>query len=81
MLKKRGYIFQQDNAPSHRAKGTKEWLAEKRITVMKDWSTQSADLKPIENAWATIHTVVQKRRVNSVTEFEAVVQDEIQVAF
>lgn len=78
MLKKRGYIFQQDNAPSHRAKRTKEWLAEKHITVLKDWPAQSADLNPIENAWATINTAVQKRRVNSVTEFEAVVQDEIQ---
>lgn len=43
-------IFQQDNAPVHSARSTKDWLGRRRITVI-DWPARSPDLNPIENCW------------------------------
>ena len=43
-------IFQQDNAASHTARVTRDWLTEHSIDVMK-WPVLSSDLNPIENIW------------------------------
>ena len=40
-------IFQQDNAPCHKAKKTIKWFEEQEIAVM-DWPPQSPDLNPIQ---------------------------------
>ena len=45
------YIFQQDNAPCHKAKLTKEFLQNNGIQVM-EWPPYFPD--PIENLWATL---------------------------
>ncbi len=42
------FIFQQDLAPAHTAKGTKSWFNDHGVTVL-DWPVNSPDLKPIEN--------------------------------
>ncbi len=42
------FIFQQDLAPAHTAKGTKSWFSDHGVTVL-DWPANSPDLKPIEN--------------------------------
>lgn len=44
------HIFQQDNAPCHSSRQTKEWLAANNIEVMP-WPAYSPDLNPIENLW------------------------------
>ncbi len=44
------FIFQQDLAPAHTAKGTKIWFNDHGVTVL-DWPVNSPDLKPIENIW------------------------------
>lgn len=44
------FVFQQDNAPCHKAKSVMEWFEEKGI-VLLDYPPQSPDLNPIENLW------------------------------
>lgn len=53
------YIFQQDGAPPHTAKLTKNWFLSKNIPVL-DWPASSPDLNPIESLWA-----LMKRRLRN----------------
>ncbi len=42
------FIFQQELAPAHSAKGTKSWFNDHGVTVL-DCSANSSDLNPIGN--------------------------------
>ncbi len=52
------FIFQQDLAPTHTAKGTKSWYNDHGVTVL-DWSANSPDLNPIEQGSSNLSLEVQ----------------------
>ena len=53
------YIFQQDNAPCHRARATKIWFENNNIDCM-NWPPLSPDLNPVENLWADMSRIIYR---------------------
>ena len=57
------FIFQQDNAPIHKAKKTIKYFEDSNIELL-EWPPQSPDLNPIENIWALLdkNITIENRR-------------------
>ncbi len=66
------FIFQQDLAPAHTAKGTKSWFNDHGVTVL-DWPANSPDLNPIENLWGIVKRKMRDTRPNNADELKATV--------
>ena len=49
----------EDNAPTHNARASKAFLAEKSIRKI-EWPAQSPDLNPIENIWFILKSNIQE---------------------
>ncbi len=58
------FIFQQDLAPAHTAKGTKSWFNDHGVTVL-DWPANSPDLNPIKNLWSIVKRKMRDTRPNN----------------
>ena len=54
------FVFQQDNAPAHRAHSVADYLQTEGVEVLP-WPPYSPDMNPIENLWAEV-----TRRINNL---------------
>ncbi len=68
------FIFQQDLAPAHTAKGTKSWFNDHGVTVLV-WPANSPDLNPIENLWGIVKRKMRDTRPNNADELKATVKE------
>ncbi len=68
------FIFQQDLAPAHTAKGTKSWFSDHGVTVL-DWPANSPDMNPIENLWGIVKRKMRDTRPNNADELKATVKE------
>ncbi len=68
------FIFQQDLAPAHTAKGTKSWFNDHGVTVL-DWPANSPDLNPIEHLWGIVKRKMRDTRPNNADDLKATVKE------
>ncbi len=74
LYKDADFIFQQDLAPAHTAKGTKSWFNDHGVTLL-DWPANSPDLNPIENLWDIVKRKMRDTRLNNADELKATVKE------
>jgi hypothetical protein len=53
-------VFQQDNAPIHKAHRTMDFLKEQAFQTM-EWPPSSPDMNPIEHLWAVLKKELHQR--------------------
>ncbi len=67
------FIFQQDLAPAHTAKGTKSWFNDHGVTVL-DWPANSPGMN-IENPWSIVKRKMRNKRPKNADELKATVKE------
>jgi transposase len=59
------FVFMQDNAPSHKAHLTRNYLVANAVEVLQGWPPYSPDLNIIENMWAFLKRKIKQENINS----------------
>lgn len=68
------FIFQQDNAPCHKARSITSWFTANEIQVLP-WPANSPDLSPIENLWGKMKKSLRESPIFTIAALkERVVQ-------
>ena len=67
------FIFQQDLAPAHTAKGTKSWSKDHGVRVL-DWPANLPDLNPIKNLWGIVKRKMRDTRPNNADDLKAAIK-------
>ena len=65
-------IFQQDNAPFHRARQNMQYLEDQSLTV-SDWPALSPDINPIEHVWALMKREIRRQRPQTIAHLQAAI--------
>jgi transposase len=70
----KSWVYQQDGAPPHRTKGSKETIQELVPGgLLADWPPNSPDLSPIENVWSWMEQELRRRPIcRTAAELEVV---------
>jgi hypothetical protein len=71
----RGFIYQQDNDPKHRATEVQEWFRRRRVTLM-EWPSQSPDLNIIEPLWEELQRCLANKRTTNTAQKFAQLEEE-----
>ena len=61
------WMFQNDNAPCHRAKLVKRWMQSRWVAQMNR-PAQSPDFNPTENLWHRINEIIAKNKPSNKRE-------------
>ena len=69
------YKFQQDNAPSHKANITLNFLKAECIQVLPSWPPYSPDLNVIENMWAYVKAKIGRESISTKQQLLLRVQE------
>ena len=69
-----GYILQQDNAPPHVSRSTKNFFVDHGLEIMSDWPPNSPDLNPIENLWGLMKRKLAPRKRPPLNEWRLLIE-------
>ena len=64
----------EDGAPAHRARTTKQWHTNHRVTLFPGWPSNSPYLNPIENLWSQMKDTQRDERATSAAGLKKIAE-------